>query len=161
MQSLIYIGCGVLLFGAVFLSLGLRRGIGLGVSETEEFLSALRHLRDGMRCYLKTPTEALSDFKSEGLSRIGFLPIGDEGIGAAFSRCSDHSHMSRDAKALLGECFSRLGDGYLDDELLRLDGYIARLEELSLKEEAEGARRGKVLTVVFTAAAMLVVILTV
>ena len=69
--------------------------------------------------------------------------------------------MPKEIKEMLQGCFSGLGDGYLEDELVRLDGCVARLEELIARESTEGLRKGKVLTVVFTAVAMLVAILTI
>lgn len=161
MQSLIYIGCGALALGAWLISRGIRRGIRRGVLEAEGYLLLLRRLRTQMGCYLKAPSDALLGFECAPLSDIGLLPLVDGDVQCAFRRTRGRCHISKAILELLDECFSELGSGYIDVELRRIDDCIERLESLIDVERREGEKRGKVITVLMCAVAMLVVIVTI
>ena len=111
-----------------------------------EMLSALRDLREKMKCYLTSPSDWAIGYYSEGLLECGFLKrlSSKEDILCAYRSSRSDMCISDKADEILTACFSRLGEGYLDTELESLELAIGKLGEEEARATSESLRRRKV-----------------
>ena len=110
------------------------------------FLHALRDYRECVRCYLDSPGAWALGYEDDLLLECGFLSSLREGGEISRAYLSSWQSLCLDPRvdAILGECFERLGGGYLDTELATLDLTISRLCEMESESASENLRKRKV-----------------
>lgn len=115
------------------------------LSGCRAFLSALKDYRERVRCYLVSPSEWASTYNDELLTECGFLTSVSEGadLSQAYSSAKGSLRLGNDADAILGECFGRLGNGYLDTELAVLDLAVSGLAEIESRSFPEVRNKRK------------------
>ncbi len=145
---------GVSLFVYALYNRFLAEGRGLA----RAYLSLMKRIREQIFCYSKGVKEIISEVSDEGLE--AFVSMVKEGRRAheAFA-LSDTGTLLKEEKELIAECLESLGTGYLESEVKRLDVYIKRLEELISANEAESAKKKKVLLAALLAVSLGVIIL--
>ena len=116
------------------------------------FLGALRDYRDKVSCYLLTPKEWARGYAERSVIISDFIScvaVG-ESMKAAYEAVKDSYCLPDEIDEALTDCFSALGEGYLDVELAILDSAIARIEDAAgrlsagfkSKEQGVGALLG-------------------
>ena len=154
-------GLALMMLSSLSVAKGYREYVARRLSEQESFISLIKHLEGYIRRYLMTPSEALSDFTDENLSRLGFLEKTSAGIplSEAFDMISDKLSVGDVTKTAVSEIFAAISSGY-KDEVLSAIGDGARSLEKALEEEREALTKNeRVTSVVLVAAALGVFIL--
>ena len=144
-----YIGI-ILFMGAVmFFSDEYRKRAWRELSEAEDFLSFISHIRLQMGCFLAEPKDFFQNFSSENFDRIDFGSLVASGmsLSEAFSAVSEQLSLREEDKDTLGELFSRLGDGYLDDGIKLLDSTYQRFEKRCESIRAETKKNSRIVAV--------------
>ena len=133
------------------------------LSDTRAFLNALRDYREKMKCYLDSPAAWAHGYTVEPLASSEFIKrvAGGEPISSAYSDTRDAFCLPCDIDEVISDCFSRLGEGYLDTELAALDGAISRIAEREGRMADDIARRTKVAGALLGACAVGIVILVI
>lgn len=153
MKTIIYIGCILLVVGVILVSSAVKRSIRGRTEAGESLLRLLLHLRVRMSCYLESAEDSLRDYSDPYLSEAGFLPVGADGIFAAYCRLRASVRLSAQLDSVLSEYFKSFGESYLDTEMRKINTCIERVEGIVKTEKEEGLRRGRVISVVVAAAA--------
>ena len=127
-----------------------------------EFLGAIKDLREKMKCYLESPTEWAREYKSESLSRCGFLDKvrAGEDVLSAYRSLSEVCLSDKVDEILVG-CFEHLGEGYIDTELENIELTISRLGNEETSASSEIGRKRKVAGALLGAFASGIVILVI
>ena len=127
------------------------------------FLRALEDYREKMKCYLEPPSAWAGKYTDERLSSSGFLPSVEKGESmlTAYHRARGNFYLGERADGIIEECFSKMGEGYIDTELEVIELAIAELA----KEDKEGTldlpRRQRVAGALLGACAVGIVILVI
>ena len=100
--------------------------------ELSEFISFIRTMRERMKCYLEPLSAWVSEYSSDELERVGFLSAVRESgdFCASYELSRDNMSLSEEAKSVISEMLSHMGDGYLESELSAIDAGLARLSEI-------------------------------
>lgn len=124
------------------------------LSFCRSYLRALTDYKEKMRCYLTSPTEWACAYSDDLLEECGFLSALREGedFCEAYKGTRGAVSLSEEADVIIGQCFGRLGEGYLDTELEIISAAIEKLgkeerdaaTELPKKKKAVGAVLGAV-----------------
>ena len=127
------------------------------------FIGALSDMREKMRCYLDSPRAWAEGYKGGALEECGFLDLlrGGVGIADAYEGSRAGRNLSDVSDDILTDCFSRLGDGYLDTELSLIDAAIDKLSAEEKRAAAELPRKRKAMGAVLGACACGIVILVI
>ena len=133
------------------------------LSDVRAFLRALISYRDKMKCYLETPSAWARGYEDERLSRLGFLERLREGgdVSEAYRLASEESCLPSSVDEVLCDCFSHLGEGYLESELAAIGVAISRLSDEEKRISSDISRRGRVAGALLGACAVGVVILVI
>lgn len=127
------------------------------------FVSALTDMRAKMRCYLDSPRAWAEGYCGGPLEECGFLDLLREGVGVAEAYRGTRANMSLSdiCDTLITDCFSRLGEGYLDTELSLMDLTIDKLSSEEKRAAEELPRKRKAMGAVLGACACGIVILVI
>lgn len=149
-----FIGVGILLCVAFLCWREYTAYLQRELDELSDFLFFIENMRDKMECYLQSPLSWVGEFSRPSLERLGFLDSlrCDGDLGAAYRACTDKLLIKSDASEVIGELFSRFGEGYLDTERGLIDSTIHKLsiiegklkDELKNKSRAAGAMIGAI-----------------
>lgn len=125
------------------------------------FRTMLRDMRDKMRCYLESPRVWALGYEDDVLLASGFLYKLRHGccLNDAYTACKDGMCISGDVDTVLRDFFTRMGDGYLDTELMAIDSAISGLSECERVMADESAKKSKVAGAVLGAFAVGMIIL--
>ena len=151
------VGCAALIFIRCYTAyLKARR------DECLAFLSLLRELERGMSLYLESPLSVAARLPEPALERSGFNARLKNGasLSEAFDSAADRLLIPSEAKRILTEYFSHVGEGYLDGELRLIARTVSELEPIAAAERQELEKRSKVAGVLtFSAVAGVLILL--
>ncbi len=127
------------------------------------FLSAISDLYDKMRCFLESPRAWAEGYSDANLSECGFLDKLSDGadILDAYLSCRDRICIPESCDKMLKECFSRLGEGYIETELSIMDSALNDIKEEEKRISKDLPSRRKAVGAVLGAVATGIVILVI
>lgn len=132
-----------------------------GLLQAEGFLRLLRYVRERISCFRTPTSEILAEFNDPALSRAGVTSAtAAGGLAAALTSSADRLYLNEEEMAVLRSFAALLGTGFAEEEVLRCDVAIRRMEEaVTARRDAlpRSARLYRTLTV--SAAAALVIVL--
>lgn len=147
-----YIGVVAIIIGAFMIWREYSLFLEKELSACRAFLRAISDYRDKVKCYLDSPRGWALGYRDELLEECGFLQYLRDGedMDEAYRSVKDSLCLSEAADEIIGSCFSRLGEGYLDTELEAIEIAIKKLEkeesvaadEVTRKRRAVGAALG-------------------
>lgn len=131
------------------------------IDELEGFVALLNHIKRKISMYLTPMSGMLQGFENESLSDLGFISELEKSgnLKKAFSECSKRSSLGKESLKLISECFSDFGQGYKEQELIRLERYIGSLSEILEKERKELPKNAKMVSTLFLCGALGIFIL--
>ena len=114
------------------------------------FLHAICDYRDNMKCYLKSPKEWADHYSEDIPTEFISAVRNGEGLLKAYLKTEGRGYLPKDIDCALEECFSHLGEGYLETELVITEAAIDKLTaeekllygELGKKKKTVGALIG-------------------
>ena len=151
-----YIGFVMILSSVLFFSDGYSKYMKKRVLEGEGFLAFLSYASRQMSCYLR-PQRSLADgFECEALSEVGFLDAvrESESIFAAYKKTKSRLSIGKEERELLEEFFASFGEGYLEDEIKRLDFYSEGLRKAVEKAKTDAPKNTRLVSVLSVTAAL-------
>ena len=154
------------LFGAFFvlclsayLAFGGSRVFRERLLQMDGFLLLLRHIRERIACFRTPKGEILESFQNPALLRAGFLSALDGGdLASALAASHDRLYLDEGELAILSEFADGLGGGFADEEILRCDLAISRLESAIAARREATPRIAKLYRTVVLCSALAVVI---
>ena len=112
-----------------------------GADELDEFVRFVKCMKEKMECYMEVPAEWIRGFSSDKLEGVGFLEAIRDGsdVDTAYSNVESSLCMCDDAREVLKDLFSHLGNGYLETELGMIKPSLDKLLKIQerLKDEKE------------------------
>ncbi len=136
------VGICILLFTSMLISRELVSRRRHRLALCEELLRFVSFLRLQIGCFLRPIPEVVASFRSDELSKCGFLsPGGDADLAARFSSSGLPEIVGAECSQIMASLFSSLGSGYLEDEIKLIDVHRAQLSELVDRERAETERQ--------------------
>lgn len=155
------LGALAALFSAAVVSRRYSEYITLRAELTRGFSELLSHIGSRVSVYLAPPSELMRGFKSDALSRVGFISLAEE-LGSpreAYFEISKRISLSEGTRRVLDSYFASFGGVYLH-ELIRLTEAAHRsLSEISEAELSALPREKKLSRTVIFAIALGAVIL--
>ena len=108
------------------------------------FLKMLIDMRDKMYCYLISPREWAE--KYEGSDIYGFVEKIKNGqeLYSAYTECRTNISIPDAADSVLRDYFSRVGERYVESELLAADRAIDELRRIEAVSQEEVSKKTKV-----------------
>ena len=128
---------------------------------TRAFLRALKDYRDKMRCYLSSPAEWAAEYmpRCQQLSDLLLRVSQGESFVSAYRGTKEKYYLPDDIDESIEECFSSLGDGYLDVELGIVESAISNIADVEKRMNADIKKRERGVGALLGACAVGVVIL--
>ena len=125
-----------------------------------ELTKFIERLRIDIGCYLKPVSDIAAAFSSDTLSELGFLSdIREMGADKAYVRLEEKKILRDEEKRILSGFFSRLGEGYAEDELKLIDSALQELSALIKVEREKAPKRKKLFLTLSCAGALALIIL--
>ena len=125
------------------------------------FRIMLRDMHNKMRCYLDSPRTWALGYEDDILLESGFLYELRHGASLceAYDACKSGMCISSAVDTVLRDFFVRMGEGYLDTELIAIESAISGLMECERVMSDESTKKSKVAGAVLGAFAIGTVIL--
>lgn len=156
-------GAAVVMIAALLISRCYEKYLLKRVDEYSGLVLLVRHMENEITKYLAYGSRLWSDFRHDGLEKCGFLPALREcgSICEALSNIGDRMSLSRVSREHLAESFSRLGRGYLDEELSLLSEIKDSLSEELDTERIEAEKNIRVVRALLLGGALAVVVMVI
>jgi len=140
---------------ALFVGRGYTRYVERRIAEGEGFVAFLNYARDEIAMYLSPPARLCEGFSNASLEELGFISaVGSCGdLGEAFSQCSSRLSLGKEARELLSQCFRSFGQGYKEQEIARIEGYLRKLSELVERESRDLPQNARMVSTLLLAGA--------
>ena len=158
---MVFIGASLLILFAFLVWKEYAGYLNKGTRELEEFVRFIETMKERMECYLETPGVWVPDFTADELERLGFLESIRNGndVNTAYAECKDLLCICNDAREILDELFSHLGNGYLDTELGIINSSLGKLTKIKDAFRTEKENKTKAMGAMIGAVAIGIIIL--
>ena len=144
-------GFFLLLLGALAFSREYSRYVKKHISECEEFIAFIKHMRLELKCFLKPPREIARTFEGKAIKPFLDSLESAESIRAAFDSARGRFSLSEEEGRALEELFSSIGSCYADDGVKLIDTATERLTSLHADLCESAGRGARIVAVVSTA----------
>lgn len=156
-------GAALVMIAALLISRYYEKYLLKRVDEYSGLVLLVTHMENEITKYLAYGNRLWSNFRHDGLEKCGFLPVLREcgSISEALSNVGDRMSLSRASREHLAESFSRLGRGYLDEELGLLSEIKDSLSAELDTERIEAEKNIKVVRALLLGGALAVVVMVI
>ncbi len=131
-----FIGAGIVLVSALFLSFRLTRDHRAHLRELDAFYNMIVYIRDNIDHFMKPLPDIFQTYTNETLERCGFLPkVRKTDLSQAWR--GQTFMISEECRTLLNDFCTQIGSGYRTEELRLCEYTLSRLHNILEKNRNE------------------------
>lgn len=154
-------GIALLMIAALCINRGYKDYLDRRLSEFLGLFSLVEHAKDMISKFLSYGKELWRDYSDEQLEKCGLLSALREGksLSEAFDMCKENMALSKESKQKLSHHFKKLGSGYKDGEISKLEELKTEIGDMLSVESREAEKNKSVVSALLLGGALALAIM--